>query len=108
VRNDADPVSALEAGVEPDVWVELPFATDKPKRPRRSRGPRAEPGALTAERAPPSEGALSEPEPVAPSAPPRAKAEDAPQRARSTSTADAAEITAPAASPRRGWWRRGA
>jgi ribonuclease E len=111
-----------------EVWVELPSEVEKPKRaPRRARGrtrsapaepaandvseaaaqPQADPD--EAETVPivtlapePQKEVAQPPEPVAPE-PIVAAVEPAPPQ-----TPDPAEIAAPAASPRRGWWRRGA
>uniref|UniRef100_UPI00374CD3BB Rne/Rng family ribonuclease n=1 Tax=Phenylobacterium sp. TaxID=1871053 RepID=UPI00374CD3BB len=142
-----------DAGGQDEMWVELPAAEDRPKRPRRGRGrgrggdtpanemandlvaeapgpmPEPEPEAIAA-----PEPQLA-PEPIAETAPPakkprasRAKAkpvaaeaapevvvapEPAPKPAPKPIAAaaprepDPAEISAPPAAPRKGWWRRG-
>ena len=106
-----------------DVWVELPPAEDKPKRPRRSRGKAAadaapaqveapsEPEPAVFETSPPIEAEAPEPlvavEPPAPAPLPAPEPEPVLEAA-APAEPDPNEIVAPPASPRRGWWRKGA
>jgi ribonuclease E len=120
-----------------DVWVELPPADEKPKRQRRGRGKAAattEPApveaasepelVVAAVTAPPVD--VEEPEPVtatvetpapvmaaveAPAPEPEPLPEPEPEpvlEAAAPPAPDPNEISAPPATPRRGWWRRGA
>jgi ribonuclease E len=130
-----------------EIWVELPAAEDRPKRPRRGRGrgrggagdsvaealtPAPEPEAIAvaapepeptpepvaAEAAPPAKkprasrakakAAVAEPAPEAVAAPEAPKPAPAPEPvAVAPREPDPAEISAPPAAPRKGWWRRG-
>ncbi len=110
---DAEPAQQVVEG--DDIWVELPDAPEKPKRTRRRRGAlvTSDTHAEVAsgdigvaddalEAAPPAPGpvetvtaAPAAPEPAA--TPPEAEA----------ASPHPAEISARAATPRRGWWRRG-
>ncbi|HTX48869.1 MAG TPA: Rne/Rng family ribonuclease, partial [Caulobacteraceae bacterium] len=118
-------VGAVDPGV--DVWVELPAPTDKPARARR-RGR----GRAGAEPAPAETVALEGAAPVAtlvPPAEPEPEPEPEPAASVEAPVAEVAavsvapvvetvapapqapdpnEILAPPATPRRGWWRRGA
>ena len=127
-------IGAADPGV--DVWVELPAPSDKPARGSRRRG-RGRASAQSDEAAPervtvegaraPVEVIVAPPEPepepepapvvettVAEAAPAVAEAAIAEMAtAEATVVAEAVapdpnEIVAPPASPRRGWWRRGA
>ncbi|THD61898.1 ribonuclease E/G [Phenylobacterium sp.] len=137
-------------GGDEEVWVELPAAEERPKRPRRSRGrgrggadpiaaealtpapeaeaiaatepePAPEPEPVVAETAPPAKKprasrakakpvAAAEPvvEAVAVAASAAPEPEPAPKPVAAASREpDPAEISAPPAAPRKGWWRRG-
>ncbi|MBV9994213.1 MAG: ribonuclease E/G [Caulobacteraceae bacterium] len=133
---EAAALAAPERAAEPheEVWVELPSAEEKPRRPRRSRGKRggAEAEAVSAPpaQAPPeadasvdaaeaeaevSEGAPApvlevvgaSPAPREPASEPVLAAAPIASPAPPTEP-DPAEIVAPPTAPRRGWWRRGA
>ncbi|HVN02679.1 MAG TPA: ribonuclease E/G [Caulobacteraceae bacterium] len=120
-----------------DVWVELPAAEEAPRRGRARRGrsraateatdaaaplptPEPEPPIAPEPVAPeslapgPEEPEPAEPEPVAPEpvavevAPEPVAAEASPAKEPAPPAFDANEIVAPPATPRRGWWRRGA
>jgi ribonuclease E len=129
------PIADDAAGV--DVWVELPAADEAPRksRARRGRGKAAtaelavseavapepvtealaEPVAAEPVEAEPVTAATPEPDPVveeavvaeivAPPAEPVPAVADEPPPARPN---DTNEIVAPPATPKRGWWRRGA
>ena len=91
----------LEAPVEPLVAANSDEAPPAKKPRGRSRKPRAaEPVAEIA--AAPQPEPEPQPEPVLATA---ATAE--PEPAPTPAAPDPAEITAPPAAPRRGWWRRG-
>ncbi|HXA40116.1 MAG TPA: ribonuclease E/G [Phenylobacterium sp.] len=133
---------AADSGGE-EIWVELPAAEDRPKRPRRGRGrgrggaeeslveaptpvlepeavavaapePEPTPEPVAAEAAPPAKKprasrakakAVAEPAPEAIVAP---EPKPAPEPvAVAPREPDPAEISAPPAAPRKGWWRRG-
>ena len=85
----AEPVVLPEATVEPEVIEEVPAA--KPARARRTKAAKAEaisdPAAVE-----PVPVTTPEPEPVMEAPKPREP--------------DPAEISAPPATPRKGWWRR--
>jgi ribonuclease E len=121
-EEEAAPVVAVAEPAE-EVWVELPAPAEpapKPRRTRRRRGAAAE-----AEAAPPAEAeaqveapaaeapapesapAEVEPTPVEP-VEPAAAPEPAAAAPEPVPAHDANEILAPPATPRRGWWRRGA
>jgi ribonuclease E len=100
---------------EEEIWVELPSEPEKPKRPRRSRAkPKAaasdgaanDAATATTDEEPPAQS----PAAAAPETPAVAPVEAPAQPAQAPvpSAEDPAEISTPAASPRRGWWRRGA
>jgi ribonuclease E len=106
---------AAEPREDMEVWVELPAEPEpapKPARARRSRAKaKPEPEAEALVEAAPVEA-------IAEAAPVEAVAEPAPEPEREPVVAavapavprepDAAEISSPPTSPRRGWWRRGA
>ena len=109
----ADGTPAFSQPLE-DAWVELPAAAERPAKTRRARGRGkavvetptevllAEVATPPAPEPAPFEAALSAvgPELVEPTgAAPRPAAEP---------VIDPAEIAAPSAAPRKGWWRRGA
>jgi ribonuclease E len=140
-------------GSEEEVWVELPAAEDRPKRPRRGRGrgrggdhagdqveaaapvaapepqvvatpepaPEPTPEPVVAEAAPsgkkprasrakakPATAEAAAPEAVAaPEPAPEPTPKPAPKAAAKPREPDPAEISAPPAAPRKGWWRRG-
>jgi ribonuclease E len=140
-------------GSEEEVWVELPAAEDRPKRPRRGRGrgrggdhagdqveaaasvaapepqvvatpepaPEPTPEPVVAEAAPsgkkprasrakakPATAEAAAPEAVVAAEPtPEPAPKAAPKAAAKPREPDPAEISAPPAAPRKGWWRRG-
>jgi len=136
VESDLQP--SIDDGAAVDVWVELPAPEEAPRktRARRGRGKAAattevvtaeaplaepeiapepampEPVPVTAEAAPVAEVeealvvAAVAPEPVAPE--PVAPESAAPEPPSAPRPVDANEIVAPPATPKRGWWRRGA
>ena len=113
-----------------DVWVELPEKAEAPVKPKRSRSrgraakvaePMAVAASVEVEEAPetaptPTVPAVAEePAPEAPVAeapiaetPVRAPVLVAEREAPAPIVPDPAEVVAPPAQPRRGWWRRGA
>jgi ribonuclease E len=111
----APALEAPTAGQDEEIWVELPSEPETPKRPRRSRA-KAKPAAPDeaandVAAAAPEEPVQAEPAPAAYEQPPalapvEAAAQPASEPVRSAD--DPAEISAPATSPRRGWWRSGA
>ncbi|HEY5105341.1 MAG TPA: Rne/Rng family ribonuclease [Caulobacteraceae bacterium] len=118
VAAEAEPV--VVAVESEDIWVELSIAAQKPRRSRRS-GARsgaaeAQAEAVATETVDPVDVHGPVPFEAAPSAAvavetvlaaaPTPAPKQSPSRAE-TATADPAEISAPAAAPRRGWWRRG-
>ena len=105
-----------------EVWVELPAESEKPARaPRRRRGKAAaepvEPVEAVEVEAPRFE-VVAEPvplevvelsvEPAAPEPAPEPEPEAVVAATPAAPVYDANEINSPPASPRRGWWRRGA
>ncbi len=113
----SEPVVA--ESVESEIWVELPAVVEKPKRSRQPRGRRAEPDAPPApapESVPPAEAPV-EVAPIVSNEPDESQitaiesqpiAQIPERAARPPRAPDPAEISVPAAAPRRGWWRRGA
>ncbi len=116
------PMSTPATGSSTDeIWVELPASPEpepaprKPRRPRRVKASAPEPAAAQEDAAP---ATPSKTEPLAPELPPRESAEPSPAAEAPPPEApppeahivarepDPAEISAPAAKPRRGWWRR--
>jgi ribonuclease E len=102
----ADPEAAAP---EADIWVELPPLEEKPKRARRGRGKSTASAEAVVETAVEAEAAAPEPPPevLAAPEPPAPMALVAPEPA-PPAEPDPAEIVAPPAAPKRGWWRRGA
>jgi len=111
--------AAPMAAEDEEIWVELPSEPEQPKRARRSRAkPKlAAPdeaandvAASAADERPHAEAAPAAEAEAEAKAPPPPQVEIAPAPAPKPvrSAEDPAEISAPAASPRRGWWRRGA
>lgn len=121
-------VTAEPAGVEEEIWVELPAepeAEAKPKRRRRKRKDEAETPEAVAEEpvvetaaeveatpepiaeVEPTPEPAPEPEPVAAAPVVEEVVAEAPSEPPPPPEPDPNEISAPPEKPKRGWWRRG-
>ncbi len=128
VAADVEPaVAAAEPAV--DMWVELPAAPEPAAKPARARRSRAKPKAAVEdvvavvedEAAPAVVEAIAEPAPVEAAPEPHPELEvvetpapvvavvatPEPVAEAPAPVVDHAEISAPPAAPKRGWWRRG-
>ncbi|THD75251.1 MAG: ribonuclease E/G, partial [Phenylobacterium sp.] len=104
---DAPPASAVEVTPEPEAEREAqpePVAAEPAAPAKRSRS-RKKPVEAVAE--PIAEPVAQAPEPVAAARAPAPRPEPEPAPAPVSREPDPAEIGAPPAAPRKGWWRRG-